>query len=526
VTTLEALDPSSVGLLDTRNGGLGTDMWAGSSRRMVERLLPHLPANGGSPALQGLQRRLLASVAQVPPGSASGPSLLGLRVERLVAMGQVSTAVELARLAPQHMQDATLSRALVDALWLAGDTSGACARARDMIRTDNANYWLKAVTFCRALDGEHAAAALAVGLLREQGEDDEPFYTLMAALAGDSAAELTNLPNPSPLHIAMMRAAKRVAPEDALANAAPGVLGAMSRMPGLPLYMRLRAAERAEAAGAITPEVLGQIYGGRVFSSDEIANAATLVEQQEVPDPGALLYQLAQVQEVPTARAEALQLAWTEGRRSGRYLTAVHVNAPALESLQPSGELSFAAADAGRALLLLGRAEAVVPWYEMVRQQALANDTDAQKAALDLWALLQLGDDRGLVPWDANFLGRWLVGQSGLDGEGVKAKAETFFTLASALGYQVPAAQWQALIDPEKQASEGMSSAFSHALSLAAAEGKVGETVLLALLAVGERGPGQTDLATIAAVVEALRMVGLDQDARMLAIEAAVAKGL
>ena len=55
---------------------------------------------------------------------------------------------------------------------------------------------------------------------------------------------------------------------------------------------------------------------------------------------------------------------------------------------------------------------------------------------------------------------------------------------------------------------------------------RVGETILLSLLVLGEAGPAQANPTVLHKVIKSLRNVGLDREARALAVEAAVASGL
>jgi len=59
----------------------------------------------------------------------------------------------------------------------------------------------------------------------------------------------------------------------------------------------------------------------------------------------------------------------------------------------------------------------------------------------------------------------------------------------------------------------------------AAADMRIGETVLFALLVLGPQGPAASDPVTLATVVDALRHVGLDAEARRVALEALMANG-
>jgi hypothetical protein len=55
---------------------------------------------------------------------------------------------------------------------------------------------------------------------------------------------------------------------------------------------------------------------------------------------------------------------------------------------------------------------------------------------------------------------------------------------------------------------------------------RVGETVLLSLLAIGNAGPAKIEVGVLSTVLKALLAIGLDQDARALALEAALVNGL
>ena len=59
VQGLTEIDPNSVGSLTPENGGLGFDMWRGTPRSLIERLIPELPDAVRSPLLRDLTKRLL-----------------------------------------------------------------------------------------------------------------------------------------------------------------------------------------------------------------------------------------------------------------------------------------------------------------------------------------------------------------------------------------------------------------------------------------------------------------------------------
>ena len=54
----------------------------------------------------------------------------------------------------------------------------------------------------------------------------------------------------------------------------------------------------------------------------------------------------------------------------------------------------------------------------------------------------------------------------------------------------------------------------------------IGETILLALVALGEKGPSDNHPVVLKAVIKALLNIGLEKEARLLALEALLAQGL
>ncbi|MCZ6523585.1 MAG: hypothetical protein O7A68_06935 [Alphaproteobacteria bacterium] len=526
VERLQSLDPSSVGVLDEDQGGLGVDMWAGTSRALVERLLSRLPAGTRSRAMRRLMRVLLLSAAKVPEGEPTVPSLLGLRVERLAAAGDMEAVRQLINLAPNNLDDARLARAEVAGRLLAGDNAGACDRAQAMVRVDEDSYWLKAMAFCKALNGEHAAAQVGMSLLREQGTDDRVFFTLIEALAGDERAVVDSLIAPTALHLAMLRAARRSIPADAVEGANPAILRVIATSPNANLQVRLTAAERAEAAGTLSARALAQIYASIAFSPEEMSNALSLAESDHGPGSRALLYQVAAIETVPTARAEALQKTWALASESGGFGTAARVGADSLLALEPSAELLWLVPDAGRALLAAGKFEAASAWFQVALRRSSQADPEAGFAALSLWPLMVIANPSLASRWTPEVLARWVASQRELPEALRQQRLSVMFSLLDGLDLMPDAGQWEALLEgPLNETTYMPSPALWRGLENAAAAGRVGETVLLALLTLGDLGPGGADPLALRAVIAALSAVGLDEHARAIALEAALVRG-
>ena len=529
VSPLQALDPSSVGLIGADDGGFGPGLWAGSERAQIETLLARIPVGTVSRAMQRLTRRLLVSAAPVPAGEPTVPSLLGLRVERLAAGGDIEAAGQLAALAPPQLVDPLLARIEADGLLLTGDNSGACARVESQVASgNNEPYWIKRLSFCRALNGELAAARLAADLLRELGETaDDAFFTLVAALGGDPSSTVVSLVDPTALHLAMLRAAGQNVPADSVPGASPAILRAIATAPNTELEVRLQAAEAAEAVGALKPSALAQIYASVIFSPEDTASAIAIATENPGPRSNALLFQVTQIQTVPTAKGEALRAAWQVARKKGDFETSARVNLATVRSFTVAPDLAWFAGDAGLALLAADDVEAAREWFNMARDTASEREPDAAKAVLDLLPLMQIAEQRDPLPWLPAIVRPWWQGQQDLPETVRLEKVSLIYTVFEAFGFQVPADDWFELVDgPLSTGANIPAPAAWRGMREAAAAGRVGETVLYALLILGEGGPAVLNPLALEGVIGALRLVGLESDARAIAVEAVLARTL
>jgi hypothetical protein len=439
-------------------------------------------------------------------------------------MGDFSGVNALLDATPARHRNDRMMRVESDSRLLANDIARACALATAQIQKQDNPYWQKAFIFCQALAGEHDKAALGVALLSEAGEDDQIFFTLVDALASGQAAVLESLPDPSPLHLAMARAAKAQLPADVISTDRPGVLRTIAISPNAPVELRLEAAERAEASGALPVDALRQLYSSITFSDEDLANPLTKAEAESGPLSRALLYRTSIIQTVPTAQAEAVARALALGREGGRYASTVRAFMPVLKRIRPSTELVWFAPEAVRALMIGGLPEAAEDWLGLLRASALFDtESGAVLGALMPVARLALTTDT----WSPDMLRIWWEGEKSRDG--ARERAALLYTLFESLGEPVPQKLWEALFDgPDRTTVAMPHPALWYRLAKASGDGagRVGETILLSLLAIGEGGPGAADPVILRRVLTSLGAVGLEKEARSLAVEAALSAGL
>lgn len=537
VEALSEVDPSVTGLLDDANGGLGVEMWRGTSRSRVEALLPRVPAANVSAVMQDLLRRLLLTTAAVPLGQGVAPSLLGLRVERLMAAGRIADVNELLRLAATPVNDPALSHAEIDALLLAGDFSSACQQVPALAGIDPRGYLLKTLAFCRALERDQAAVTLATALLRDQGQQgDEAFFSLIGALPGGGTAPVTSLVDPTPLHLAMLRATNQRVPADAIGGAQPAILWAIATAPRPdPTDISpevLQAAERAEAAGALATDVLAMIFSTVAYSQQQIDGALDTAARERGPRVNALLFQAATVATDPARRAAVLSAAFKVAREDGMLATASRLNRDNLRAIAPAAAQLVFAPDAVRASLAAGDLETAWRWTDFVLREAgnitpRGPNTAAIDTAAQLWPLLQLADPQAARARAAERTRSWWRDLPKLPEGAAADRRALLYVLFEAFDEPLPNEAWEPLLAGPLTVSARMPAAsLSRMLSDAAEAKRVGETVLLSLLALGQLGPEGSDPTTLVQVIDALRTIGFDKEARAVAVEAALGHGI
>lgn len=524
INSLQNIAPDAAGVLNDVQGGFGAEMWRGTRRAVVEALLPRLPVNATSPAMRDLMRRLLLSEAAVPEGEAGETRLITLRINRLGAMGDLIGVNDLLNATPGRGDDESLMRIEADARFLTNDNARACALATSQISRRQSNYWQKSFIFCQALAGQHGPAALGVALLRETGEKDPVFFALVDAVAAGGEVTIDSMPDPSPLHLAMARVAKAQLPADVIASNNPGTLRTIAISPNAPVELRLEAAERAEAAGALPVDDLRQLYTSVPFSAEDLANPFSKAEAEAGALSRALLYRTALVQTVPTAQAEAVTLALELAREGGRYVSTVRAFMPVLKRIPASAELAWFALEAVRALIATGEHQAARSWFALLRNKAAFDEASAL-ALVSLMPLARLAGSEEAKEWSDERITAWWEAERGRDG--APARAARLYTLFEALGEPVAARLWEDLLTGPQRATVVMPRpALWYGLEAAARQLRKGETVLLSLLALGDGGPAQADPIVLRRVLGALGVVGLEASARALAVEAAVAAGL
>jgi hypothetical protein len=466
--------------------------WHGTTRGMADLLLARMP-DTLSPALQSLMRRLLLSSAAAPEGPDKGDRTLpGLRAAALLRLGELDAARAAIAAIPERDRGPALPLA-VAADAISGNIGRACTTVREAVRRDQGAFWQSALIACQALQGETEQASLGLQLLaEEQAPRDEVLGAAVEALAGrPSATAIGRAESLDPLTLRLLVKARQPLTPALVESLRPDLALCLARDEEAPAGTRLAAAERAARFGALHPDRLRALYtdntgGGEPSDESVLDHSRRFAAIERTVTATERLHQIGSF-------ADAFGAS-----QPGSFTLGAQLVLPALRQIEPDPGLTGSAPLVSRLLLAAGDIRAARRW------SALVSGTEAP--ALRFLLALVIGNEEQVET----------------------PPVPVLVALSAALGRPIPPADWVRL--PEASwADTGAPSPPSAAwldLAEAAQAKRIGETVLAAVIVAAPTGTLSTDPIALFTAVSALKRVGLDADARRLAIEAALAAGL
>jgi len=207
------------------------------------------------------------------------------------------------------------------------------------------------------------------------------------------------------------------------------------------------------------------------------------------------------------------------------YSVEARLFAPLIVQLQPGADIAASMPALARALLAARQLDPARSWIGALRAQG-AGDPGAAAAAASFAVVAKLAklDD---APLGADSLAAWGKAGADLPADRSARRGALGFALLAAVGEPVPAAAWLPLLDAfAPVASRVPPAAVELGLEAAASAKRAGETILFADLALGDGTTTELDAAALARIVASLKSAGFEDEARSLALEAALANGV
>jgi hypothetical protein len=260
-------------------------------------------------------------------------------------------------------------------------------------------------------------------------------------------------------------------------------------------------------------------YGEQADAAD-VTDALARIQSGWDPATRAAAYAAVREQTDPLARAELLDATWRAAAGPERFLVA-EVWAEPFSELPVDRQLAAAAPSVARALLADDLPVPAARWLSLLEAEA-AQATRSRREVTDLmplFALAGIGGGNAAPPIDASTIESWRR-RAIVDG----ARTMRLLALLDGTGVAIATETAGSLSPAQGERPAGAPAVLPADLERAAAEGRVGAAVLYALHLLDGR-PQAADPEVLVACLRALRQVGLDRDARAIALATALIDG-
>lgn len=488
----------AVGLFTDISGGFPADAFGAMDGKFLTQVIQR--TNGPLASRWGtiMVRRLLASRTDTP-ANVNGADWTAERSWLLLRMGDAVVARQLVQQVDPDRYTKRLYQVSMPIFLANADLSAMCPVAEEGARVTRDPTWRMAQPICASLAGEQGRATALINQARAQGwmKGTDLLLGEKAVGAGVQGRrsvkiEWENAKGFSTWRHGIGQATGVEPPESLYAEAGKQVNGWVAQLPTATLASKMRSAPAAATMGVLSNRALVDIYSIAFEDPDA---------PSQIKSRGELL-QTAYAGRDDAAKIGAMADIWDSGSNPVERQSALVLTARAAALVAPSADHAGEADRLIASMLSAGFDRQAIRWASIVEDGSLG------------WGLLacaaprwqgsidegELDDFRSNDDSDDYLKSKFLL--AGLAGLG-RVEAGAVGGFSETLGTNV-----------RKQ------TAWSRAITAAAQRGESGTVVLLAAAAL--QGEGWQDIPPhhLFHIVRALRQVGLDGEARMIAAEA------
>jgi hypothetical protein len=489
---------SHVGLIDQAEGGLDGTVLAGQNGRLVRLALA---ANQGPMVSRWghiLLRRALVSRLDAPRGM-TPQEFLALRVGLLVRMGEGDAARAILQDMDAGNYTLDIDGVAFDVYADTADFTGACPvlATQGPVRDDA--QWNVAKSICSAFRGNGGAAIAQLDRYRYRGTMPRIDLLLAQKYAGAAGRsrrattiEWDGVDDMTPWRFGLTNAVG-LAPPDALmktADARYDSVAALVPMVGLP--RRAAAADRAAAAGVLSSAAMVDLYGQLYAEPDVTGDWSDRAEKLRD----------AYVLEDPAARVAAMRSLWGGAKTAPQDYSRKVLTAYAAARIPASPELSDSAAPLIASMLSAGLDANAMRWANVVN------------AGSDGWALLVLAAPNHSSQVDTGDIDKFV------DADESENSRKSAFLIAGLAGLGRIDSSAAGTYSANLRMGLGSETRWTRTIEAAVRSGDVTTVTFLAGLAMQGANWSQMTPRYLYHIVSALRAVGFDAEARMIAAEA------
>lgn len=490
-----------VGLLGSTDGDMGVNAYAGINGRYLEGVVRNMQAPIASRWASIVLRRALLSKAQTPVGI-SGADWVAARASLLVRMGEAINARNLVQSVDVDQYTPTLYQAGMESALASSDPAALCPMTEGVDKENKNTSWTLARAICSAFSGESSLASAQLDRARSRKGDSSPDVLLAEKVVGAASntrravtVNWEEIDSIDPWRFGMATATGLEIPERLMQKLDARARIWRAQAPLLSFGSRLSDAERAAASGVLSAAALVDFYGAAFDETDPGERGGKPYDllrqsylEQSQGDRVAAMSQLWGLESLGEWQNYARLLATARNAATLRPTEAFAEQAPQLISAMFSAGLDTQAA----------------AWVPVVEANSIAG----------AWGLLAVGNP---VPIGEATSGQIEDFASASEGDS-ELRSKFLFAGLAGLG-RIPTSNVSSMAE-QFEVPVGRRTAWSAALEEAVQRKSVGTVAILS--AVGLQAAHWKDVPPqhLYYVVSALRRVGLEAEARMIAAEA------
>ena len=486
-----------IGFLTEAEGGLAANAFGNTGGVFLDGLVRRTRGPLLSRWGTIMARRALISRTDTPR-NVNGADWVASRAWLLLRMGETVGARTLIEQVDNADYTDRLYQVAMPVFMASADPAGLCPIADSAAQALKSKEWRTARAICAGLAGDQGRASALLTEVRRRGWASGIDYLLATKIigAGFNGRRAVTIQWDEVQGLNAWRyglaVATGVEPPSTMYNGyGRQVAGWRVLSAALPLASRIQASDHAAALGTLSNAAMVDLYS-QALGDDEVGDdVAARVSRLESAYAG----------RTEKTRMDALRDIWGRGEGDVGYSMLV-LTARASALIRPTDKLS---ADADRliaAMMTAGLDTQAVRWSGQVGEGSLG------------WALLAVGAPQSPFGVDAGAIESFGGNYSENDG----AKAKLLAAGLAGLGRLSQAEQNDVAqrLDIQLNAANN----WSRAIDAAAERGEPGTVALLA--AAGLQGPGWSVMPAFQLyhIVAALRQVGMEAEARMIAAEA------
>lgn len=488
----------TVGLLQPGNYGFGPQAFGRDNGAFLATLAQRIDAPLPSRWTQILLRRALLSRIAAPP-AVDPVDWVAARADLLVRMGEADAARMLVQSVDVENYTPRMVEAAARAALATSDIGGLCPLVGPARSTRT--VWKLAEAMCAALEGEAARASALADEARRRGDIGGIDFRLAEKFIGSGAEarraatlEWDPVPGLTPWRAGLAGAVGAEIPPRVLANSPLQIQAWLARAPMIPLEQRLGAASTAASLGVFSSEALVETYGLMLDQTDIAEVEGTVGDRLRT----------AWAHRDLARRIDALRELWREPQSPRERYARLILTAGAAARIPVSADRAGDADDLVASMLSAGMDRAAAAWSNVVAEEG---DDLA-------WALLAVGSPRPTVD-----LGTGRIEDFG-DSDQSPGHRRAQMLVAALAGLGRISNEDAGSLASGLGTSLSANDAWSRRIDQAAQDRAAGTVALLAAAGMQTGEWYGVPPAYLFRIVRALRTVGMEYEARMIAAEA------